>query len=128
MKIYYAHSMLTYNTVKEKQELKWLKKKYEVIDPNNDIGEQGIIEPYLKAISKCQGIICSEYEKHIGKGVYLEIEHALKLKLPVRCLRKNYLGNYLKDVKGLQVVNEWDWKVYYGKVKIQGGSYETKKI
>ena len=66
MKIYYAHSKKIYDTKVEKKQLKYLKnrfKEYNVICPNNDIGELGSIQPYLDVVSQCEMLICSEYNR-----------------------------------------------------------------
>jgi len=116
VKIYYAHSKLIYDTPREKQELKWLKKKFIVVDPNKDLSELGSMEPYIKKMFECNMVICSEYKKHVGKGVYEEVYHAITNGVKAKVLRK-FLGRFvLKEVTGLQIIDGTDWKVGYAKV------------
>jgi hypothetical protein len=111
-KIYYAHSKMIYGTMQEKEEIALLRKKYKVVDPNNDMGELGNIQPYLRRIEKCDGVVCSEYNGYIGKGVYTEVEHALRLGKFVFCIRKGKL----LVVKELLPVDGQDWARRYGKI------------
>lgn len=116
--IYYAHSKRIYNTKREGKELAYLKKKYgmQILDPNNNMGELGSMEPYLEKVRRCNTLVCSEFDKHVGRGVYSEIAEALKHKKKVFVLRRNLLGFRLHKVKGLEITDDTDWKVYYGKV------------
>ena len=116
-KIYYAHSMRIYNTKQEEKELKFLNNKFDnVINPNGGMSASRSMDPYLREVDSCAGVVCSEFEKHIGRGVYEEIQHALsKDKRVYRIYRR--LGKlYLKKVRGVKVVNPRDWAVKYGKL------------
>jgi len=121
--IYYAHSKKIYNTPREKKELAYLKKKYRnkstIVCPNKDMGELGNIEPYLKKVRECHTVVCSEYKKHVGRGVFEEISEALNKGKDVFVLRKGLLGFKLKRVNNVVWADINDWKVYYGKVKCQ---------
>ena len=69
-------------------ELNYLRKHYlKVICPNNDLGELGSIKRYLKIVEWADLVVFSEYNDHIGTGVYDEVKHALANKIPVRLLR-----------------------------------------
>jgi len=118
MKIYYAHSKAIYGTQREKEELCFLKLVFDVVDPNNDMGERGNIKYYLEAINKCDLVICSEYQDFIGKGVFQEIDWAIKNNKPVLCMRphdKTFLLSLVKDTKIHDVT---DWHVKYGKLTV----------
>lgn len=113
---YYAHSKLIYNTKREKSEERFLKKKFMVINPNTDIGEMGSMNPYLKKIDCCTGVIFSEFNDCIGKGVYEEVKHAINNKKPVLCLKKSILNYKLIPVKKTPIiVDENDWKERYAR-------------
>ena len=117
--VYYAHSMLIYDTRREKKELKFLKKHYKfVCNPNTDIkwDDAMEMEPYFKAIKSCDLLICSEYKNHIGKGVYDEIRTALNNNIIVLCLKKKLFRYRLHNIKDLILKNENDWKIKYGKI------------
>ena len=117
MRVYYGHSMLSYNTNKEKEELKVLRKMYgNIICPNNDIGktDRGI-RVCLKIIEWANLIIVSEYQGYVGYGVYNEIQTAIKYNIPVKCLRKNKLYN----IESLSIYDSNDWKIKYAKLKIK---------
>jgi len=122
-KIYYAHSMKIYDSIKEKDELRFLKRKYKkenVVCPNNDLGELGDIERYKKFIKRnCKAVVASEYKNCIGRGVYEELKTALTNKIPCFLIRKTKTGRRsVKPIKSIRVNNKWDWKVEYGKVEI----------
>lgn len=116
--MYYAHSKKIYNTKREQAELMWLLDNFsgKVVCPNNGMGELGSIEPYLKMISKCDGVVLSEYERHIGRGVFSEVERALLEKKLVLCIRRFVGIFYLIKVSRIEIVNNYDWSVYYGKI------------
>jgi hypothetical protein len=112
--IYYAHSKQIYNTQREKDELAKIAKLfpgYEIICPNRDIGESSM-EPYLKAVLGCDIVVFSEYKKHIGKGVYGELEVALHAERPVFLL----YGKRALSITGIERVDPNDWIIRYGRV------------
>ena len=113
-RIYYAHSMQTYGTLKEKQELKILRKKFpNVLCPNQDIGDaQNGMSAYLKIVEWADLVVVSEYEGFIGKGVYAEIQHAHNSGIPVKCLRRRKL----LEVIDTSIYNPSDYRFRYGKV------------
>jgi hypothetical protein len=127
VKIYYAHSRTIYNSPREREERDWLERfATEVVCPNRDIGEQGTIEPYLKIITKCDAVVCSEVVHPVsqvrvcGTGVYQEVRHALQLKKNVRVLRKRTDGRVdLIVVRDAVVVNPYDW-VYHARIIAEG--------
>ena len=115
-KIYYAHSMQIYNTEQEKKELKYLNilSKHNVIDPNDKtFPENKGILPFLKAINKCDILVCSEFNNYIGFGVYQEILFALGKGMPCFVIRKKKL----KKIKYVDIHDKYDWKIYFAKIK-----------
>jgi hypothetical protein len=114
--IYYAHSKLIYGTTREEKERAYLEKLFKVICPNRDMGERGSIDPYLDMVSQCSAVICSEYEKHIGRGVFSEVEHALKLGKRVLCIRGEPGEYILHPIQGIKIIDENDWRYFYGKI------------
>jgi len=115
--IYYAHSKRIYGSKREEQELDFLRSKFEgVVDPNTDMGELGSIDPYLDVVTEAEALVVSEFQSHIGKGAFSEVQQALEEQKPVHALRKGKKGFELVEVKGLKVVDETDWAVKYGKL------------
>jgi hypothetical protein len=115
--VYYAHSMKIYGSDREKKEIAYIKKKFKsVVNPAVDLIWQGSMELYFKAVKESDIVICSEYEKHIGKGVFDEIFTALLLEKKVFCIRKLGRGYKLLEVSRVEVVDKDDWSVYFGKV------------
>lgn len=118
-KVYYAHSLKIYNTKREKREFRFLKRKFsEVWNPNMDIkwDNKSKMKPYLEAVKNSDIVVVSEYMKHIGKGVYEEIKTALNHVILVLCLKKKFLRYRLLEVKDVELTDELDWKITYGKV------------
>lgn len=119
--VYYAHSILIYNTKREKKELKFLRKKFSsILNPNTDIkwDDTTKMEPYFRAVKNSDIVVVSEHKNHIGKGVYDEIKTALNRNILVICLRRKFFIYRLRKVKDIELVNEEDWRIYYGKVKM----------
>jgi hypothetical protein len=118
MKVYYAHSLLSYGTEKEKEELAHIKSIFhDVICPNNDIGEatRGLTA-YLAIIRWSDILIASEFQSHIGMGVYKEIEYALSLNKRCLCLRKVAGKFSLIPIHQVEMVNATDRKITYGRI------------
>lgn len=120
-RVYYAHSMQTYHTDTEKEELNYLRGLLpNVICPNNDIGNTNKgMHVYLKIVAWSDFVVVSEYQSHIGHGVFDEVSLALKLNKPVYCLRKAKDTFKFYRITNLVIVNKRDWKVKYGKVVTQ---------
>jgi len=70
----------------------------------------------LKAVKKCNLLICSEFEEHIGKGVFREISVAFAYEIPVFYIRGTPPELQLKQIIGVKIVDEQDPKVKYAKV------------
>lgn len=120
MRVYYAHSKRIYGTKREERELRFLKKKFsQIVDPNKDIGEKGNVNPYLKVVSDCNIMVCSEFKKHIGVGVFQEVKYALGKKKEVLCLRRKH-HFYFRKVKTVRIIDETDSSVKYGKLVLDG--------
>jgi len=116
IEVYFAHSKLIYGTKEEEKALLFLRKIFHnVCCPHNDMGELGGITPYLKRVEKCGLVVALPYNKFIGKGVYEEIKHALSLKKPVLLLD----NEKLLTIKGVEVVDEYDWKFKYARIKLK---------
>ena len=114
--VYYAHSKNIYGTTEERAQLKWLRSHFtKVICPNKDLGELGDIKYYLDFIEeKCDGVVFSEWFDLVGRGVWDEVSHARKLKLPIFGLRSRSTSgeyNLFRFRKG-KVVNKNDWRNY----------------
>jgi len=122
IKVYYAHSKTIYDTAREKEELTYLRKQYkEVIDPNSDLGELGHINEYLKKITLCDMVICSETDSgHLSKGTFTEVVYAFNSIKPVKCIKEKKGKLILLPVLNISIVNGGtDWnkygKIYFSK-------------
>ena len=122
--VYYAHSMQIYGTKREKAELVFLRGRYKKVkDPNSEMIYDGNgMELYLAEVDKSSSVVCSEYKRHIGRGVFEEVSRALSKGKPVMCLRKIAGVFQLKEVKAVEVVDETDWKVKFGRVVLGKGN------
>jgi hypothetical protein len=111
-RVYYAYSLQIYGTLREARERKFLREKFNnLICPNQDIGEfPGKMGFCLKMVRWSDLVVVSEYEGHIGMGVYCEIKEAFEL----------------YTVKGVKIVDKNDIKVKYAKV-ILGDKVKTKR-
>lgn len=119
MRIYYAHSMRIYNQPQEQEELTFIRQQYPdaiIINPNGDLVYRGSMQVYFNAIDTCDLVIASQYKDHIGKGVYLEIEHAQAKQCSVLGIWKEQDQLKLCPVEKIIYADPSDWKVYYGKM------------
>jgi hypothetical protein len=109
---YFAHSKRKYNTADEAAELAFIQKHFkgEVICPNNNLGELGGIEPYLKVIQSTICVYVSEYFGMIGRGVYDECHFALTNGINVVAVRKDIKGKFfVQIVRDVVEINENDF-------------------
>jgi len=112
--IYYAHSMRIYNTQQEQLELTQIAElvpSRRILNPNGAIAS---IQEAYRLIDISSGIVATEYQSHIGKGVYDEICYALSKKRLVYVLRSGRLFR-VYSTHQLEFV-DMDWQVYYAKV------------
>lgn len=115
MKIYYAHSKLIYGKKQEKDELKFLKTIFKnVVCPNNNLGELGSMEPYLRIVDLCGIVVCSTYRGYIGKGAYTEVVRAFENNIPVLSINKQII----RSVIAVHLYDSGDWKFMYATLDI----------
>ena len=114
--LYYAHSKRIYGTRKEKRELKLIRKKFpehRIINPGEidwlSVIENDIMEACKNIVQHVDVVVASEYNKHIGRGVFEELSEKTKAKKFL--LRgKKFIENF-----SLRIVDRDDWRVRYGK-------------
>lgn len=125
--IYYAHSMLIYNTQQEQTEFNFLKKviKGNIVCPNKHIGNLPVFEGYLMFVRKANALVCSEIEGMVGKGVFLEIKEAKANNIPVYVLRLQKKRFRFYEVKSVKVENEDNWRSF-GKISV--GRVQNNKL
>lgn len=125
--VYYAHSLKIYNTRREKNELRYLKRKFfKIFNPKTELQWDSMtkMQPYFEAVQGSTLIIASEYKKYIGKGVFDEIKIALKNKIPAFCLKKKFFKFKLIRIKDIKYIGI-DWKKYYGKIILNSEYYSN---
>ena len=122
--IYYSHSMRIYKTQQEELELTKIAEllpSRRIINPNGAIAS---IQEAYQLINQSSGVVATEYQHHIGKGVYDEICHALSQKKFVAMLRiKAESARSLPHGRLFRVYSEHqievldiDWQIHYARV------------
>jgi hypothetical protein len=122
--IYYSHSMRIYNTQQEELELTQIAElvpSRRIINPNGAIAS---IKEAYRLIDKSSGVVATEHQGHIGKGVYDEICYALSKHKLVAVLRSGesgcttaFNGRLFRVYSEHQIeVLDVDWQVYYAKI------------
>ena len=133
MLVYYAHSMLIYNTEKEREEIDLIKLNeghtygnYDVtiINPNGWVYDNGngkdVMEQCFVFIKNCDCVVFSTLEDDIiGKGVYSEINKALEYGKNIFQLNNGKLYIFDREkYNKIELVDEGkDWRKY-AKVKL----------
>lgn len=111
--IFYSHSLKKYGKKEEKREIVQIRKffsslDYYIINPNPSISEFPLLNFDIKnrsafqkkmslfkdTVNECSVVVFTEVrpssnKRYIGKGVYLEIEHAFKNEIPVILFREH---------------------------------------
>lgn|GEM_PF-1618801 len=86
MRIYYAHPIETYRTVRERRELEIIRERFpeaEIVNPSIIRHPHEDIEFFLNLVNSCDIVVYSDLGGFITAGVAVEIEHALSLGKPV---------------------------------------------
>ena len=122
--IYYAHSMRIYNTQQEQLELNQIAElvpsrdrrfvnsdNHRILNPNGAIAS---IKEAYRLIDKSSGVVATEYQAHLGKGVYDEICYGLSQKKFVAVLRSGRLFRVYSEHQ-IEVL-DIDWQVHYARV------------
>jgi len=120
--LYYAHSMRIYNSKREAEETKLIKEhfsKYKFFCPNksrpkswaNSSGSK-IMKGCLQFVRKSKIVVASEYQNHVGKGVFAEVSEAISNGISCYVIR----NNVFVPVQYIEIVNADDWAVKYGKI------------
>lgn len=112
--VYYAHSMRSYNTQQERLELNQIAELVPsrgILNPNGAIAS---IKEAYRLIDKSSGVVATEYQAHLGKGVYDEISYALSQKKFVAMLRNGRLFRVYSEHQ-MEVI-DIDWQVHYARV------------
>lgn len=118
-RFYFAHSKILYGTTREAQELEFLRKEFPhrtIICPFNNLPEFQNFNQYLRFVDLCFGVVVSEIDGHIGRGVFAETARALSNDANIYVLRSKNDEFYLSEVIGIEIVNQNDWKIKYGRL------------
>ena len=104
-------------TFREEQERVFLRKTYvDVLNPNDGISWRGSMQPYFDAVCRSEAVVCSEYRGCVGRGVFEEVQVALKNNIKVLVLRPVLLSYDLVPVLGVKRISDGDWRIRYGKL------------
>ncbi len=127
MAIYYAHSLLKYDSTEECIELTlihgWKHWWNRVYNPNNDTlqaigkvsGQECMEECYRIIRSKqIHCLVFSAYKGHVGRGVYEEISVARQCGKDVYIIEDRCIKRF--DMRRLELL-EIDWKIKYALIK-----------
>jgi hypothetical protein len=111
--------MKIYNTAREAKEHKYLLTKYlKVLCPNKHIGKTNLGMPaYLNIIEWAADIVVvSECKGFIGRGLYEEIESALKNNIPVKVMRPYGNSFKLHNVRDVRLHDDGINWIEYGQI------------
>jgi hypothetical protein len=113
-RVYFAHSMLSYNTEKERRELGFIKARFpNTICPNRDIGRaQRGMPAYLNIVAWADRVVVTDYEGYVGRGVHDEVKHALHLGIPVIYLH----DSMFIQVKDVRINDPRDYRYGYAEL------------
>lgn len=112
MKLYYAHHIWKYDTKIEDYEIEVVKSCFtdgvEIVNPKT-AAEQNkdsklIMEDCLRIIQRCDGLVFSSISGVVGKGVYREVEKALKDNKPIYYIFYNTLHSEI-TMDNLKIIN-----------------------
>jgi hypothetical protein len=122
-KLYFAHSKRLFGTKLENEILQVLRKFFPctawlIIDPSQlkfPPNEDPLLY-FLLVVKMCQAVVFVEYKDHVSRGVYREIEEALKNKISVYVIRKICDNYRLFRFKKMKIKHHLDFGIQYGEV------------
>ena len=125
MSIYYAHSMRTYGTQAEKEQLHQLRRfgLGTIVNPNGRLSRDNWKAQAKALIDSCDILVFSEYQQWIGKGVTWEIEYAHSTNKAVYVLRNGCLQHVVEYDIG---VAGWDWAIRWAYLSTSPARFEIK--
>jgi hypothetical protein len=106
--------MRSYNTDQEQLELKQIASffpKRNILNPNGTITD---MKQAYRLINKAELVVATEYQGHLGKGVYDEMCYALSQKKLVHVLRNGRLFR-VYSTHQIEIV-DIDWQIHYARV------------
>ena len=101
-RVYFSHSMQTYNTPAESKILKFLSERFAVLCPNQDIGKLARYKNYFFIINWADAVIVWEFEEGVTRGVFAEVNYARSQNIPVWCIREAPNGFVFFKVVGIE--------------------------
>lgn len=116
---YFAHSTHSYNTDLEARILKCIREKYRVLCPNQDIGRLVEFKRYLNIVGWADCVIVLELETYLTMGMYSVVLHALKMAIPVFCIREAPDGFVFIPVERVAYEPKRINRNHYGKLILQ---------
>lgn len=107
-RVYYSHAMPHYGTKVEEMERAHILRnmpEVEIVDPgsfaDNPEKRMGGMEYCLKLVERCNVVVFTRFHGKITSGVGLEVNHAIKKKIPVYELKDGKLKKVTKPVRHL---------------------------
>ena len=114
---YFSHSILSYNSDKEKQEFNFLKTIIDghIICPNHHIGKLENTDTYQNIIKKVDCVFVSETDGFVGKGSYRECATAIENNIPVFVIRN--INNKLELLRVTELIQVSEYNLFdYGQL------------
>jgi len=115
-RVFFAHSTHSFGTDLEARIVQFLGKQFSVICPNRDIGRLKNWKGFLQIIGWADAIVVLEHDGFITMGVYSQLLHALKLGIPVWCIRSLPEGFAFFQVERIEYQPNRINRNYYGKL------------
>ncbi len=86
MRIYYAHPVEIYSTIRERKELEIIRRNFpgaEIVNPATFQHSSGWSHGFLNLVDSCGLVVCSDFDGFVTAGVAAEVEHVLSQGKPV---------------------------------------------
>ncbi len=86
MRIYYAHPVEIYSTIRERKELEIIRRNFpgaEIVNPATFQHSSGWSHGFLNLVDSCDLVVCSDFDGFVTAGVAAEVEHVLSQGKPV---------------------------------------------
>lgn len=114
--VYYAHSMRTYGTPKESEELYMIKLQFRwpfwrVVNPAELTWDRRPnMSDFFKLVEASNAVVFSAYRGFIGRGVYEEVRVAQELGRPVYLVDDTWGGRPFNGELQIHDANDWAFR------------------
>jgi hypothetical protein len=133
-RVYFSHNKLTYSSPAKYRQVRFLRANLpgcRVIDPQADLPDVDPMAAALAAVEQADLVVVVEYQRHVGRGCFQEVEHAIQLGIPVLALaeQEGTPGHFaVLKVASVSQDEINNWRINYGRLVTTGDPLDAAAV